>query len=228
MNHYCKNKLLPLLLAGLMGTCTLGSCKRKDLSMKMNHPHNIYGVASFQRTFNDANDKHLNIAQAIGLPPVASADEAEKMKDNLQLIENNESYAVDSLTHSIPYLIPGAANLLDTIGHNFLDSLEAKGLNPNRIIVTSVLRTVNDVKKLRKRNINATANSSHCYGTTFDISWKRFQKVEDADGRPMQDVNADTLKLVLAEVLRDLQKAQQCYVKYEMKQGCFHITTRKK
>ena len=49
------------------------------------------------------------------------------MKEQLQPITTNELYAVDSLTHSIPYLIPGAASLLDTIGHNFLDSLTAQG-----------------------------------------------------------------------------------------------------
>ena len=37
-----------------------------------------------------------------------------------------------------------------------------------------------------------------------------------------------TLKLVLSEVLRDLRKADKCYIKYELKQGCFHITTRGK
>ncbi|MEG1838585.1 MAG: DUF5715 family protein, partial [Bacteroidaceae bacterium] len=41
-----------------------------------------------------------------------------------------------------------------------------------------------------------------------------------------QDVGRDTLKLVLSEVLRDLKKAEACYVKYELKQGCFHITAR--
>ena len=117
--------------------------------------------------------------------------------------------------------------MLDTIGSNFLDSLVAKGLNPNKVIVTSVLRTQDDVKRLRRRNGNASANSAHSYGTTFDVSWKRFQKIEDEDGRPLQDVSADTLKLVLSEVLRDLKKADKCYIKYELKQGCFHITTRK-
>ena len=75
---------------------------------------------------------------------------------------------------------------------------------------------------------NASANSAHAYGTTFDVSWKRFEKVEDEDGRPMQDVSSDTLKMVLSEVLRDLKKNGRCYVKYELKQGCFHITTRMK
>lgn len=205
-----------------------GGCTKKDMSMKMNEPRNIHGVQGFQRTFNDQNPKHLKVARAIGVPPVASQEEAGEMTDRLHLIADNERYAIDSLTHSIPYLIPGAAQLLDTIGANFLDSLQAKGLNPNKVVVTSVLRTVKDVKKLRRRNVNASANSAHCYGTTFDVSWKRFEKVEDPDGRPMQDVGADTLKLVLAEVLRDLQKAQRCYVKYEVRQGCFHITTRNK
>lgn len=148
------------------------------------------------------------------------------MKKKLQHIETNDLYQVDSLTHSIPYLIPGAARLLDSIGNNFLDSLASKGLNPNKVIVTSVLRTKDDVKRLRRRNVNASENSAHFYGTTFDVSWKRFQKVEDEDGRPLQDVSADTLKLVLSEVLRDLRKTEKCYIKYELKQGCFHITTR--
>ena len=141
-------------------------------------------------------------------------------------IESGDLYQVDSLTHSIPFLVPKASALLDSIGANFLDSLESKGLNPNQVIVTSVLRTQDDVKKLRRVNINASANSVHMFGTTFDISYKRFFKVEDPDGRPMQDVRADTLKLVLAEVLRDLKKKDMCYIKYELKQGCFHITAR--
>ena len=190
--------------------------------MKMNQPHNIHGVSNFGRTFGDRNDRQLAIAQTIGIAPIASREAAEKMTDKLK------RYSIDSLTHSIPYLIPGAATLLDTIGQNFLDSLACKGLNPNRIIVTSVLRTQNDVKRLRRRNTNATINSTHAYGTTFDISWKRFEKVEDPDGRPLQDVGADTLKLVLAEVLRDLKQAGRCYVKYEIRQACFHITTRVK
>ena len=107
-----------------------------------------------------------------------------------------------------------------------MDSLANKGLNPYRIIVTSVLRTDSDVKRLRRGNINATSNSAHRYGTTFDVSWKRFDQVPDPDGRPMQTVGSDTLKMVLAECLRDLKKQGDCYVKYELKQGCFHITAR--
>ena len=36
----------------------------------------------------------------------------------------------------------------------------------------------------------------------------------------------DTLKWVLSEVLKDLRKQGRCHIKYEKRQGCFHITVR--
>ena len=205
---------------------TLIACKEKDMSMKMNEPRNIKGVISYKRSFGDLNDTHMAAAKKIGIKPLKDREAAEKLGGKVMEIKNGDFYQVDSLTHSIPFLVPKASALLDSIGSNFLDSLENKGLNPNQVIVTSVLRTQDDVKKLRRVNGNASANSVHMFGTTFDISYKRFFKVEDPDGRPMQDVRADTLKLVLSEVLRDLKKKDMCYVKYELKQGCFHITAR--
>ena len=205
---------------------TLISCKEKDMSLKMNEPRNIKGVISYKRSFGDLNDTHMVAAKKIGIKPLKDREAAEKLGSKVMEIKNGDFYQVDSLTHSIPFLVPRASALLDSIGANFLDSLENKGLNPNQVIVTSVLRTQDDVKKLRRVNGNASANSVHMFGTTFDISYKRFFKVEDPDGRPMQDVRADTLKLVLSEVLRDLKKKDMCYVKYELKQGCFHITAR--
>lgn len=205
---------------------TFTACKEKDMSMKMNEPRNIRGVVSYKRAFGDLNEVHLTAAKKLGIRPVDNREQAARKRGLLQEIKDCNKYSVDSLTHSIPFLIPQAAALLDTIGMNFLDSLEQKGLNPNKVIVTSVLRTKDDVDRLYKTNRNASLNSAHCYGTTFDISWKRFAKVEDPDGRPMQDVSSDTLKLVLSEVLRDLRQRERCYIKYELKQGCFHITVR--
>ena len=220
-----KLRILPIFLL-ITGLTLTSGCKKKDMSLRLNEPRNIRGVVSYKRSFPDLNDKHLEVAKAVGIRPLEDREEAESMKEKLTHITDNEFYVVDSLTHSIPYLVPRASALLDTIGSNFLDSLAAKGLNPNQVIVTSVLRTQSDVKRLRRRNGNASANSAHCFGATFDVSWKRFKKVEDEDGRPLQDVSSDTLKLVLSEVLRDLRQAEKCYIKYELKQGCFHITAR--
>lgn len=221
-----KLRILPLFILITSFITLIAGCKKKDMSLKLNEPRNIHGVVSYKRSFPDLNDAHLEVAKKIGIRPLADREAAEDMKEKLEHITGNDFYVVDSLTHSIPYLVPRASALLDSIGSNFLDSLTAKGLNPNQVIVTSVLRTENDVKRLRRRNGNASANSAHCFGATFDVSWKRFKKVEDKDGRPLQDVSADTLKLVLSEVLRDLRKAEKCYIKYELKQGCFHITAR--
>ena len=220
-----KLRILPIFLL-ITGLTLTSGCKKKDMSLRLNEPRNIRGVVSYKRSFPDLNDKHLEVAKAVGIRPLEDREEAESMKEKLTHITDNEFYVVDSLTHSIPYLVPRASALLDTIGSNFLDSLAAKGLNPNQVIVTSVLRTQSDVKRLRRRNGNASANSAHFFGATFDVSWKRFKKVEDEDGRPLQDVGSDTLKLVLSEVLRDLRQAEKCYIKYELKQGCFHITAR--
>ena len=220
-----KLRILPIFLL-ITGLTLTSGCKKKDMSLRLNEPRNIRGVVSYKRSFPDLNDKHLEVAKAVGIRPLEDREEAESMKEKLTHITDNEFYVVDSLTHSIPYLVPRASALLDTIGSNFLDSLAAKGLNPNQVIVTSVLRTQSDVKRLRRRNGNASANSAHCFGATFDVSWKRFKKAEDEDGRPLQDVGSDTLKLVLSEVLRDLRQAEKCYIKYELKQGCFHITAR--
>ena len=221
-----RRKIVQQFFMGLIIGGTLFSCIQKDRSIKLNNPHNIRGVVSYKRSFGDLNEVQLKAAKKWGISPIASREDALEIGDKLKEIVSCEYYAVDSLTHSIPFLVPKAAALVDTIGKNFIDSLRCKGLNPNKIIVTSVLRTKEDVKKLRRTNGNASKNSCHFYGTTFDVSWKRFVKVEDPDGRPMQDVSADTLKLVLSEVLRDLRKDERCYVKYELRQGCFHITVR--
>ena len=192
-----------------------------------NHPVRIYDV-KYAREFNDMNDVQLNVAQAIGVPPLKDREEAEKMKNSLVLLEDCDLYEIRELTHSIPYLVPSAKNLLDLIGRAFQDSLAAHGLNPNKLVVTSVLRTEADVAALRKRNTNASENSSHRYGTTFDLSYWRYVKVEELRGRPYEDVPPEYLRAVLGQALRDIHNQGLCYVKYERKQNCFHITVKAK
>ena len=106
---------------------------------------------------------------------------------------------MEKLTHSIPYLIPSAAQLLEDIGHNFQDSLRNLNASVYKIKVTSVTRTVDDVKNLKKRNTNSSQNSAHRYGTTFDVSWARYTKVDESD---TLNIDKDRLKMVLAMVLR--------------------------
>ena len=193
-----------------------------------NHPVRIYDV-NFSKEFNDLNDTQLAVAQAIGVPPVADREAAEKIKSKLVRLEDTDTYVIDSLTYSIPFLIPSAKSLLDDIGRVFQDSLSSKGLNPYKLVVTSVLRTEDDVARLRKGNINATEVSTHSYGTTFDLSYWRYVKVPDLRGRPYEDVPPEYLRAVLSQVLKDFHDTPNtCFVKYERQQNCFHVTVKTK
>lgn len=174
------------------------------------------------RVFNDSNHVHLASAREIGISPVDGPKGAWALKRPVKRIESCREYYVDNLTHSVPYLVPEAAGLLKEIGRRFNDSLEARGGGDYRLKVTSVLRTEGAVKKLRRRNINATQESAHRYGTTFDISYTKFICDSMTVPRTQED-----LKNLLGEVLKQIRDEQKCFVKYERKQGCFHITARR-
>lgn len=188
--------------------------------------HNrIYSVPGFENSFPDQNDVQLLAAEKWGVKPVADSAEAAKSRKSLVYIGSNPYYFVDRLRDSSPFLVPRAAVLLQDIGRNFFDSLQVKHIPLHKIIVTSVLRTQADVEKLTKKNTNAKQNSCHLYGTTFDVAYNRYKTVQ-APGEHRREVRNDTLKWVLAEVMRDLRAQNRCLVKYEVHQGCWHITTR--
>ena len=187
----------------------------------------VLSVPGYSVTFPDENDIQLAAAQRHGVSPVEDREDAERRKTELVYVAASPFYKVDKLNRSIPYLVPRASELLQEIGQAYYDSLQAKGKPLHRFIVTSLLRTRNDVDRLRTYNRNATQNSCHLYGTTFDISYNRYETVEAlTDGERVRKVPGDTLKWILSEVLRDFRKAGKCYVKYEVKQACFHITAR--
>ncbi len=175
---------------------------------------------SYSHIFADNNTLHLQAAQTLQPTPFKGALN-EQERSLLALVETNPFYKVDKLTHSIPYLVPEAKMLLDHIGEDFNIALETKGIPAYRIIVTSLTRTQDQQRKLSHKNINAATESSHSYGTTFDIAWSRFDKVDPT----AQDVSDADLKRVLASILRQYQKARRCYIKHEKRQACFHITT---
>ena len=184
-----------------------------------NKPHRILSVPSYKNAFPDVQEVQIVAANRWGVRPVQNREDAEARKKELVYVGESPYYHVDPLRSSIPYLVPRAAALLQDIGQAFYDSLHVKGVPMNQLIVTSVLRTKDDVARLQRHNGNATDNSCHLYGTTFDICYNRYHPV----GR---EVRNDTLKWILSEVLRDMRQQQRCYIKYEVKQGCFHMTVR--
>lgn len=171
---------------------------------------------NYGRVFNDRNDTQLIAARRFGIQPVENRAAAERMGKHLVMIRDCRYYKVDPLTHSIPYLVPDAADFLLELGKLFQ---EYSGTE-SRFIITSALRTKSDVHRLRRSgNANATENSCHFYATTIDIAYNRF----DRHGRTWDG----RLKENLAQALYDLRAAGYCYVKYEYRQACFHVTVRR-
>lgn len=179
---------------------------------------------NYRIKFNDMQMKQHAVASVIGLSrPPRDRDDAASMRKQLVEIKTNDNYIVDSLTHSVPFLIPSAKRELDSIGEEWADILRRNNLPHYRFYVTSVLRTQQDIQYLqRSGNINSVTQSCHCYGTTFDLAYMRYNKVT----RTRDYMHEDNLKLVLGQVLLNHQRAGKIYVKYEAKQSCFHVTVR--
>ena len=189
--------------------------------------HPVRSVPSYAQCFPDVQDVQILSAKRWGVKPVRNRDEAEHRREQLVYVGANPLYCIDQrMKHSIPYLVPRAGHLLSLIGRNYLDSLYVKGIPLHRIIVSSVLRTEDDVSRLQRGNGNATSQSCHLFGTTFDVCYNRFSTVSPPGEPERRTVQNDTLKWVLSEVLRDIREQELCYIKYEVKQGCFHITVR--
>lgn len=189
--------------------------------------HPIRSVPSYNAAFPDVQDVQIVAAMKWGVRPVKNRRQAEERKSELVYIGSNPFYDIDpAMQSSIPYLVPRASDLLYDIGRNFLDSLYVKGVPLHKIIVSSVLRTEDDVARLLRRNGNASEQSCHRFGTTFDICYNRYTTVSAPGGPQRRAVQNDTLKWVLSEVLRDVRQEGRCYIKHEVKQGCFHITVR--
>lgn len=169
--------------------------------------------------FKDHNTTSVEMAKKIGIEPCETREEAEWKVKKLNYIESNRYYLVDNLTHSVPYLGDGARDLLYDIGKRFQKRLKKLGYREHRIIVTSILRTREDIARLRKVNGNAVRNSAHLYGTTFDLSYSRFNRI-DMEGNMVDNT---TMANILGEVLSELRDEGRCRIIFERNQHCFHV-----
>ena len=174
---------------------------------------------NFPFQFNDNNPHQSRGVPKYGIEPLEDRSRlTSSVKRHLKHIEECRYYAIDPLTHSVPYLTPDAAKLLKDIGKGFQKSMRRHKMGEYKIIVTSMLRTKEDVRQLMKVNNNAVSNSAHCRATTFDITYRRFKYV---DGKK---ADAKQMKYLLGEVLDKLRSKGRCCVRYETQQTCLHIT----
>lgn len=188
----------------------------------------------------DKNSLQLTAATRFGIAtPMPTRADADAVTAGLTKIVTNEAYTVDSLEYSIPWLTAPAAALVDDIGTAFRDSVAHAGLGDYLLIVTSVLRTVEDVANLRgSGNRNAVANSTHCYATTFDLSYERFYRCassaewEQAAWQPHNVTHIDyadgeRLTNILVSIVARERAKGRCYAIFERGECCIHITVRK-
>ncbi len=240
--------LTPFVLGFLLGLLVGGSCSRRDrkadkelveqIEEEVKDEDDVDGTGestareiiyytklmSYGQVFGDVNDVHIEKAKAVGLRRIPKTRDDIDPKQ-LVLVEDSDFLVIDDLRYSVPYLTKGAAEELNRIAKAFSDSLKSKSFPEYKLVCSSVLRTEEDVSNLRKSgNPNASDNSAHCYGTTFDITYTRYWRDEETD----EFMQPYELTKVLAEVLRDEKKAGRVLVKYERKEHCFHITATQK
>ena len=198
---------------------TYAAAPDTDMAVLRNGRIHINNIGPLREVFNDSNKYHYAVAERIGIAPIASLSEAYYTRKPVVRVESCQWYEIDTLKHSMPYLVPEAAQLLETIGRNFIDSLRSRGAGGYRVLVTSLLRTPYTVKRLRRVNRNATDSSTHQFATTFDISYRRFHCLDST-----KTLREEDLKNLLGEVLYDLRRQERCLVKFERHSPCFHIT----
>lgn len=191
-----------------------------DVSEALYVPAEIFVIPELKpfrgRLHKDAYDDHLLAAEENGVGLIEDENLLLAYVEKGALIEASSGigYLVDKLTHSHPYITPEAKKVLEELGKTF----QAQAGGDSYFTVTSATRTMDQQKKLYRRNRNATTgNSSHSYGVSFDISYIRFNGKKAFNYKTQRQ---------LETVLDYFQKMNKIYVIKERKQNCFHITVR--
>ena len=165
----------------------------------------------YSNAFRDRNAKHLKAAKCwkkkkqLALP-VDSLDDLKQV-DGLEPF-SSDVVVVDPMSHSRALLLPEANELLEELGREFQAELKKRNLPKHRLIVTSMTRSKESQAQLEKTNVNAASDTAHWYGTTFDITYKRYQK----SPLSQQKTEGRDLKNALEKVLSDLRKSKSIVV----------------
>lgn len=217
-----------LILIGILGLIVLSLV----YSPVINYYHHLKQPKAYGKIkvdwYKDLNPVHLKYAKQHGIKPFKKNKdiklEVEQLvKDNqLVRINNSRNYQVEHLTYSHPYLTPVARKFLDDLGKRFQKKLSENEMGIYAYQLTSLLRTEENQRGLSKSNVNASPNSSHMYGTTFDIAYDSvirkplpWMKIKMADPKAIK---------LLSEAIGELRAEGRCVAVTEKQETCFHIT----
>ncbi len=179
------------------------------------------------RNLRDPNKMHIQTGREVGLkePFRKNADFLAVRDEYLQTgllkyVEDDTYFRKKTMRHSYPYMTPEAIDLLKEISIRFNEKLKARKMPAYSLQLTSCLRTLESQSGLRKKNKNATQDtSSHVFGASFDISYWEFYR--NSNGKVYQK---KILQDILSKTIKEIRNEKKCLVIKETGQFCFHCT----
>ncbi len=183
-----------------------------------------YRQSIYSRKLKDMLPDYIARSSASGIDKCATKRELMKKaaRGEVSRVRNGKGYIIEDMSHSYPYLTREGKAVLKEIGRRFRKKISGTSLRGSCFKVTSMTRTSEIIRKLKRSNSNASENSPHYYGNAFDISYVRFS----AKKWFVTDCDKYFLKEALAEVIWQMRNEKKCWATYEINQGCFHIVAR--
>ena len=195
----------------------------------------------------DVNAVQTARARAMGIRAGENVDPLITSGKLVPLEDSTRLWVVDSLDYSVPYVTPSTHAMLTEIGERFQAQLDSLGLPPIRMVVTSVLRTADDQRRLRRSNSNAARGvSAHEFGTTLDVAYRRFAPPApsvdtttygaspqmEPQVRMLQDSlfmetgkqRGAELQAILGRVIHEMRSEGKLMVMMERSQTVYHMT----
>lgn len=216
----CFAGIVAVLFHSLVIPFALGSENQNNRAHSSFADTNCLEFETTSWKMNDSVHHYLEHSYLNCMGVLKYAREIQPKIDAGQLVEikNNSFYILDTMYYSYPFLTPKTKDLLISIGETFQEKLKNTHFKEVRFVITSALRTVSSITRLRKRNKNAIRNSAHLHGTSFDIAYDEFDTPSS-----LSSAEILYLKEILAESLYELRENERCWVTYEQWQSCFHV-----
>ncbi len=174
------------------------------------------GCTKHHLKFNkDAYKLHRKSAEKLAGGKLIQGDEDLYNDESLVQIQNGPGYQIDQhkLKFSSPYLQKEAYSVLKAIGLAYSQKVDGTSAEGSSFKISSVTRTHEQQKELRKQNKNATRGiSAHSYGAAFDL-----YTIETKLG-------CSVAQKALESILIDFQRSGKVLLCPEG--GCIHVTVK--
>ena len=183
-----------------LGSLLPCSCCKKTIRIPKNpYTRHQSAARSLPNSFFVKNDAELRYGLSV---------------NKLVEVADGRGYRIDRLKFSKAVLLPEVRDLLENMGNDYADALEGTDSEGTVFRVTSMTRTDDQQRSLRRRNRNATrSKSTHSYGASFDIAFM---------DRANDDANCNRPTREIQKLLIRYQNEGRILIIPEG--GCMHIT----